>query len=127
MRLRLAMSLLIGGAAIPAHGQDIDCSDPGNLPQQHMNFCAARTYERTDRAMNVAWKKLRATGAGRRGEGDPLLRAQKAWITFRDAQCEAETAQFEGGSIRPLLVSGCLERLTTLRTQDLLLMMPDDR
>ena len=127
MRLLLALPLLIGGAAIPAHAQVIDCSDPGNLPQQHMNVCAARAYERADRAMNVAWKTLRASEAGRRGEADPLLRAQQAWLTFRDAQCEAETAQFEGGSIRPFLVAGCRERLTTLRTQDLLLMMPDDR
>jgi uncharacterized protein YecT (DUF1311 family) len=40
-------------------------------------------------------------------------------VTFRDKACEAEGAQYRGGSIEPMIVAGCLARLTRQRGEDL--------
>ncbi|MDX7780227.1 lysozyme inhibitor LprI family protein [Aeromonas hydrophila] len=49
-----------------------------------------------------------------------LKTAQRAWITFRDAQCRYEAGVYEGGSIDPLVHSSCLTKLTEQRTKDLI-------
>ena len=55
-----------------------------------------------------------------------LLKAQRAWIDYRDGQCEAEGAQFAGGSIRPLITISCKTTLTRKRTEELLQMMQEN-
>ncbi|HEA3091745.1 TPA: DUF1311 domain-containing protein [Aeromonas salmonicida] len=49
-----------------------------------------------------------------------LKTAQRAWITFRDAQCRYEAAVYDSGSIAPLVHSSCLTNLTELCTKDLI-------
>lgn len=44
-----------------------------------------------------------------------LQEAQRAWIKYRDTNCEAEGGLYEGGSIQPAVRSGCLERATRAR------------
>ncbi|MEO0635249.1 MAG: lysozyme inhibitor LprI family protein [Pseudomonadota bacterium] len=106
----------------PALGFDPDCSDPGNLPQQGMNYCAAKEFERADAALNAAWKLLRPTATKASDGSDPMLQAQRAWIRYRDGQCDAEGLHFEGGSLEPFIVAQCRTRMTQARTQELLLM-----
>lgn len=95
-----------------------NCADWGNLPQQDMNQCAGIAYQEADAELNRVWADLRA----RRGEGhswDPILEAQRLWIPFRDAHCEAVAAPYEGGSIQPLIRSSCLTDVTEQRTAQL--------
>ena len=54
-----------------------------------------------------------------------LRDAQRAWIAFRDRACEVEGMRYEGGSIQPMIVAGCLERLTRARSEDLRLLAED--
>ncbi|MNT18427.1 hypothetical protein D3C72_1536360 [compost metagenome] len=44
-----------------------------------------------------------------------LIQAEKDWIKFRDSHCKFEASQYEGGSIKPLIYSTCLEELTRKR------------
>ncbi len=105
----------------PAFAQNWDCGDPGNLPQQGMNFCAAQAFDRADRALNVAWKAVRKNTGSTTDKPDLLLRSQRAWIEYRDRQCEAEGSKFYGGSLQPFIIATCRTRLTQQRTQELLL------
>ncbi|GAB4348226.1 MAG: lysozyme inhibitor LprI family protein [Oricola sp.] len=125
---------MVGLSAAPAHAQDWDCSRPGELPQLGINWCAGEEYGRADDALNAAWTKVRAYMKSvdeANGEYFPeqavaaesLLKAQRAWIDYRDGQCEAEGAQFAGGSIRPLITISCKTRMTRQRTEELLLLM----
>nr|WP_223877819.1 lysozyme inhibitor LprI family protein [Histidinibacterium aquaticum] len=83
-----------------------------------MNACAARDYEAADTMLNAVWgEAIAAARSG--GLGDELLDAQRAWLPFRDAACEAEAALFAGGSMAPMVRSFCLARLTEQRTEDL--------
>lgn len=94
-----------------------DCISPQT--QLLMNMCAARDYEQADAALNAAWGPARSY-ARQIGQGDALLKAQRAWLTYRDAACEVQASPYEGGSIQPLIRFSCLSELTAERTRMLL-------
>ncbi|MEO0497694.1 MAG: lysozyme inhibitor LprI family protein [Pseudomonadota bacterium] len=106
----------------PAWAQEPDCTDPGSLPQQGMNYCAAKEFEQADAALNAAWELLRPSAVKGSDGADPMLEGQRAWIRYRDGQCKAEGLHFEVGSLEPLIVATCRTRMTQARTQELLLM-----
>ncbi len=81
---------------------------PGET-QMEMNACAASDYARADEELNAIWRKLPKT--------TQLIAVQRAWIAYRDAECTYQKAQFEGGSIAPLIYSSCLSDLTKERTK----------
>ncbi|TCD14969.1 lysozyme inhibitor LprI family protein [Oricola cellulosilytica] len=118
----------------PATAQDWDCTKADDLPQQGMNWCAMRDYEAADRALNEAWPKIRARMKEvdswqedrLKGAEAALLKSQRAWIDYRDGQCEVEGFYARGGTLEPLIVSGCLARMTRKRTEELLLLMEEN-
>jgi uncharacterized protein YecT (DUF1311 family) len=122
MRVAFAFFALSCLCATPAFSQEPDCTDPGNLPQQAMNYCAAQDFHKADAALNAAWKLIRPDTPKSSDGSDPLLAAQRAWITYRDNQCDSEGLFVEGGSLEPFIVAGCRARITRARTEELLLM-----
>ena len=127
----LAVLLLLGAPAMAAGEPEIDCSEMDNLPQQAMNYCAARDYEAADAELNAVWKdaiegakdadkELAEIGDdGRPGYADTLRTAQRAWIGYRDAWCDYQGYDARGGSLEPLLVATCLADMTRARTKEL--------
>ncbi len=57
--------------------------------------------------------------ANMQGADAALLAGQRGWIAYRDGHCELAGWEAHGGSMEPMLVSGCLERLTRERTKQL--------
>lgn len=119
--------LLIDGPAVGEDEPPADCEDA--MTQMDMNLCAARDYEEADEALNLQWKDTRAVmakwdmelkdvGTATGGE-EALLKAQRAWIAYRDGHCEAEGFAARGGTLEPLLVSTCLADMTRRRTEEL--------
>ena len=51
--------------------------------------------------------------------GRALVAAQKAWLVFRDVQCEFEASGSVGGSVHPMIVAQCRAKLTKARTATL--------
>ncbi len=109
--------------------------------QQAMNQCAYRDYLIADAELNAQWKITVAAmkerdadyaphkfkGDTRPGWFESLRAAQRGWLTYRDGQCRLEGYHARGGSMSPLLESGCLAHLTRKRTQELkeLVTFPD--
>ena len=87
--------------------------------QQGMNICAGEAYQRADEALNAEWRKLQAHYGDDADAKALLLEGQRAWLTYRDAQCEMLAYDVRGGSIWPLVNSGCLAELTRRRTREL--------
>ncbi len=54
-----------------------------------------------------------------------LLKAQRAWLKFRDAHCETVAAQYAGGTIQPMAATTCLEQATKERTKQLLMFLEE--
>lgn len=125
MMKRLTLAALL--CATPAAAQNWDCSDPGNLPQQGMNYCAHQDWKAADAQLNTVYKQARA--AMKRIDADlpdtlkggaiALRDAQRAWITYRDKACAAEGFLFRGGTMEPFIVSSCMADLTRRRTEAL--------
>ncbi|RFB90936.1 urease-associated protein [Rhizobium leguminosarum bv. trifolii] len=126
MRLSIC---LIGAAMLlmadSASAQDIDCQNPHT--QSDMTSCEAARHETADKALNVQYKKTRAALAAvdkdfdgdMKGAEQALVKAQRAWIDYRDAECDAFGFQARGGTMEPMLVAGCLANITDKRTKEL--------
>ena len=119
-----SLLLLYAMAADP----EVDCENA--MAQPDLNACAYQEYERADAALNTQWKLTAAvmkeqdrgldrTYDTRPGYYDTLLAAQRAWLTYRDRQCEAQGYTMRGGSAEPMVISGCMTTLTQARTKDL--------
>jgi uncharacterized protein YecT (DUF1311 family) len=118
--MMLLALLLIAGA------QEPQCKDP--TTQSDMTRCEILRFEVADRAMNKQWKATLALmreydrtpeGDGRPGYADQLLKAQRAWLAYRDAHCDSDGYRMRGGSAEPMLVAGCRAELTEARTRQL--------
>ncbi|WEX09914.1 lysozyme inhibitor LprI family protein [Chelativorans sp. AA-79] len=111
-----ALLLLLLLTVAPAQAQALDCS--GAQTQVEINECSEKEYARADADLNKAYRDLMARVDD--GEERALLRkAQRAWITFRDAHCDFMTSDSRDGSIYPALFAGCLADLTIKRTAEL--------
>ncbi len=106
----------------------VDCAKAET--QADMNICANKDYEAADTELNAVYKKAMAAvkdtdkelgeiDANYVGAVDALKKAQRAWIDYRDGQCELAGFEARGGSMEPMLVSGCLADLTKKRTEEL--------
>lgn len=85
--------------------------------QAEINQCAQASYETADKELNRVYQELKSSLNSQ--EQEELIDAELAWIEYRDQTCEAESSQYEGGSIQPTIYYGCLERVTTERTAEL--------
>ncbi|MBB4214745.1 uncharacterized protein YecT (DUF1311 family) [Rhizobium sp. BK212] len=126
MRLNIclvgAAMLLMAGSAF---AEEIDCNSPKT--QSDMTACEAARHEAADKALNAQYKKTRAALAAidkdldgdMKGAEQALVKAQRAWIDYRDAECDAFGFQARGGTMEPMLVAGCLANITDKRTKEL--------
>ena len=83
--------------------------------------CLSAETEIWDDKLNEEYKVTRAFYAGMdTSDGgqrvDALLKAQRAWIAFRDAECAMEYSAWGTGSIRSIAGADCLLSLTAERT-----------
>ena len=128
MRLNLgaavfAFALLSAGGVL---AEDLDCKNPQT--QSDMTACEQQRQGSADDALNAQYKKTRAAAvetdkgmdsADLRGAEKALVKAQRAWVAFRDAECEVRGFEMRGGSGEPMLVAGCTADLTDKRTKEL--------
>lgn len=131
IRLVLASAVLVFSVsfAFAQNGElDVDCAN--QITQLDMNVCAARDYEAADTELNAVYRKamdavremdeqVKDLGDHYVGAVEALKRAQRAWIGYRDGQCELAGFEARGGSMEPMLISSCLADLTTKRTVEL--------
>lgn len=101
--------------------------------QAAMNVCANGEYRAADAAMTRAWRvayqamKRRDAADSSRGGGPgdaaAFLKAQRAWLAYRDAECVVEGLQYVGGSMQGMAVAHCRTGLTKARTGQLRVLM----
>jgi uncharacterized protein YecT (DUF1311 family) len=113
----LRLLLLVPTAGVAA---DADCTQAPN--QMEANACAAQTFAQADAELDRRYAALRdkLDGNGRHN----LVAAQRAWIAFRDLECNLRTgydatAPEANGTIAPLLQAACRTQLTRQRSGDL--------
>lgn len=114
-RLALALVLLTAGIAASRAEDAADCSKA--VTQSDINECASKVFQQADGRLNRVYGQLVA-------KLDPdarkLLRdAERAWVDYRDKECEFATAANAGGTIRPMYIAQCQTALTKRRTREL--------
>jgi len=92
--------------------------DCGRGTQLDMNICMQYLYFEADAKLNETYLDL-LSRLKRKQDRDALKAAQRAWIKFRDAECNFTTGKWAGGSMRPTAVSSCRKTMTEARTNDL--------
>lgn len=85
--------------------------------QMEMNQQAADGFASADGELNRVYREI--TKRLSAAEKTKLVKAQRLWVQFRDAECDFESMGVDGGSAQPMIYSGCLESLTRERTKAL--------
>lgn len=89
--------------------------------------CVRKAYDRADAELNAVWKQAMATVAradymapkDRKAWKETLLASQRAWVQFKEKDCEAVGYDWWGGSGASNAVVFCWLDHTTARTKDL--------
>ncbi|MCW4151419.1 MULTISPECIES: lysozyme inhibitor LprI family protein [Halomonadaceae] len=110
----LGVGLLASSSVVTA---DTGCDNAST--QLALTECSAQAYQSADDELNDAYQSLVRKLEASPATLEQLRKAQRAWISFRDAECALESSGVEGGSAQPMVRNGCLATLTKRRTERL--------
>ena len=110
---RIAAILL--AAAWPAAASALDCASAKT--QFEINRCADRDFRKADAALNQVYARLKARTTD--NSQKRLVAAERAWLAYRDRECDFETEDSIGGSIRPMELALCYREKTVARAAEL--------
>lgn len=110
---------------------------PNAKSQLDLNECHGNLYQSADAQLNATYNNIvgfvkknlllaqhdnnAALITHNETSLNKLLAAQRAWLAYRDANCDSIKFQYEGGSIQPMIWSQCMaeatqQRIATLTT-----------
>ena len=94
-----------------------DCANAQD--QATLNQCAGQAFEKADKQLNDAYKQISERLKDNAESHKLLVTAQRAWVAFRDAECNFQGGPIDqAGSIYPLVVADCKAMLTENRLKD---------
>jgi len=121
------LAALLASGPLRAEGEKIDCDNA--MSTYEMNECAGRDFAAADEKLNATYKKALAAipdmavddpKFDAKSWEEALRVSQRAWVTFRDAECEGHVPMFwTGGTGTTVAVTGCKTELTKSRTKSL--------
>jgi uncharacterized protein YecT (DUF1311 family) len=86
--------------------------------QMEINQEAADKYKKADLDLNKVYKQLMSITKDQKKK-DLLIKAQRAWIIYKEAHCNYEESFYEGGSMQPTVYFSCLQEVTEERIKQL--------
>jgi len=111
----LSVSLLF--LSLPATAASSKCANAQD--QATMTQCAGEDFAAADKKLNASYKEIQKRLTGDADGKALFVKAQRAWIAFRDAECAFSAGGASGGSIYPMLVASCKTDLTKQRNDQL--------
>ena len=97
------------------NAKDGPCQEPSSGYEE--TKCFADAAKKSDSELNQMYRRVLSVVDG--DERVKLQTAQRLWIQFRDANCEAEHVLYSGGSAAPMVKFACVEAVTRHRTEEL--------
>ncbi len=113
MKRLLIMAIL----AFPSQAFAEMCDDPQT--QSDVNYCANYHFETADGELNDVYGRLKQGYARYTEAKSALVAAQRAWVSFRDAECKQDEVAVDGGSAASMIILDCRTKLTEARTEQL--------
>jgi uncharacterized protein YecT (DUF1311 family) len=110
----------------PVSAQQTDCSNASSTVE--INACEDKNYQAADAALNEAYEAALKYARSRQLEKpydaksfeDALVKAERAWVSFRDADCKDVMAQkWSGGTGTTSAILACMTAKTLQRTKEL--------
>lgn len=95
-----------------------ECVDKATA-QVGMDCCAANAYRASDAELNRIYREIERRLSDDATTRRLLVATQRAWLTFRDAECAFAASGAEGGSAYPMVHNQCLDGLTRMRIDGL--------
>jgi len=106
------LAIFFSGSAFASSECD-NAQDQGTL-----NKCADQDLIKADKKLNSLYQKLERRLSDNNAK-KLLTTSQRAWIKFRDAECDFSASGTEGGTIQPMIYATCRAILTTDRSKQL--------
>ena len=107
---------LIAGASIARAAED--CEAPG-LSQAELNDCYGNAYKKADAELNVLYRQITDRLKDDKETAGLLVAAERAWVAFRDAECNFSVSAVAGAAAYGMIHAICLRGLTGKRIDDL--------
>lgn len=119
---KIILGALLAATLLPAAAAKTQKERPlhpceGNGSQAEASGCAHREFQAADAELNKAYNRM--AGVLDADEKALLKASELAWIKYRDSNCTFESSQYAGGTMRPMIESFCLARVTKARTAEL--------
>ncbi|HTH27634.1 MAG TPA: lysozyme inhibitor LprI family protein [Sphingobium sp.] len=114
MRVSLLTTAMVLSTSTFAFAEQ-NCGDLTN--QTDMNICAGKAYQKSDAELNKLYREIEGRLKDDADTKKLLVSAQKAWVAFRDAECNFSSSPVAGGTAYPLISSMCLDNLTKVRIE----------
>ncbi len=125
----LLLILIVGSLPLLLESPETIAADCSNAPTTiEQNDCAAEKFRQVDRRLNRVYKRVLAKIAtedtrppfGRKAWKRALIKAQKAWIAFRDADCrKLVEMEWQGGTGTTGAIYACMTDKTLTRIREL--------
>lgn len=112
--MRLVLLTLLALTSF-AQAAEVDCKNAST--QMELNICAGQDFQRSDALLNQAYKQKMAQLSPE--QQTKFKAAQRSWIVYRDKDCDFMSSGVEGGSVQPMIYSGCLQQKTEQRTKEI--------
>jgi uncharacterized protein YecT (DUF1311 family) len=116
----LFLPLLAVVTTIRCHAQHMNEKDspcPNAVTTLDMAQCFSKAKALSDEKLAALYKKLLSKLDG--DDADRLVKVQRVWTEYREANCSAERALYQGGSAAPVVYAACMEAMTRARTEEL--------
>lgn len=115
----LAGALLISASGFAEPPPSESCDSPrGTL---EVNRCAKQDLDAQDRLLNETYQKVlwQLNTDPQQTTREKLIKAQRLWVQFRDADCKAQESVYDGGTVHIAIYLACLRDHTVQRIKDL--------
>ncbi len=114
--LLVALSLIAEATALRAQAAE-GCDAPG-LSRAELNDCYGNVFKKADAELNVLYQQVTARLKDDQATTKLIVAAQRAWVTFRDAECDFSASRVAGGTALGVILAICLDKLTLKRIDD---------
>jgi uncharacterized protein YecT (DUF1311 family) len=94
------------------------------ITQTEMNVCAFASLEQVEQEMQSVYERALKHFSEKEMK-DAFVQSHETWLEYREDHCEFSADQYEGGTIRPLVLAACMETLTQQRTWHIVNLFPE--
>ncbi|MDT1011686.1 lysozyme inhibitor LprI family protein [Plesiomonas shigelloides] len=120
----MAMMPVAHGASATASAPEQDCGNAANTLE--INACLQKQQEQTEAQLNQVYREVLAQISAESAQPDSpaqmkqqFIAAQRAWISFREKDCQAVYTFWSQGTIRNAMYLGCMRSRAEQRIKEL--------